>query len=364
LAPTDLARFGADLVGALDGPEGLSWVAVQLGLLDVHLRGAAEAYELADRLDTDLGDLVRAGVRLPAAVLAAARALARGGDPFAIAEAVVTNDPQLADLVVDALGLPAAMATLSAALPDGHPVVTDVGVDRAAAAATVPRSLRDVLLELAQRNDGLHGAIDVRVLSGGGCRRHVIVDITGTKTLNPLPGPDVTGLLTDGKALVGQRTTYEAGVLAAMRRAGVRRDDEVMLVGHSEGGLVAVTTARDAVASGEFRVTHVVTAGSPIGRTAGRLPPSVQMLALENSRDVIPHLDGVANPDRRSVTTVTGTAGAASLSDAHSVADSYVPLAQDVDDSRNRSTRSFLRSARGFLSARHESTHSYTITRG
>ena len=33
---------------------------------------------------------------------------------------------------------------------------------------------------------------------------------------------------------------------------------------------------RDAVASGEFDVTHVITAGSPIGLTVGPLPAAVQ----------------------------------------------------------------------------------------
>lgn len=45
-----------------------------------------------------------------------------------------------------------------------------------------------------------------------------------------------------------------------------------------------------------FNITHVVTAGSPIGRTD--IPADVQVLSLENQRDIVPHLDAAPNPDR------------------------------------------------------------------
>ena len=73
--------------------------------------------------------------------------------------------------------------------------------------------------------------------------------------------------------------------------------------------MVAVTTARDAVRQGEYNVTNVITAGSPIGRTVGRLPRSVQVLALENDSDIVPHLDGVENPAEPNITTVRGRFG-------------------------------------------------------
>ena len=37
----------------------------------------------------------------------------------------------------------------------------------------------------------------------------------------------------------------------------------------------------------------------PLGLTVGALPSRVQVLALESSKDVVPHLDGRANPDLR-----------------------------------------------------------------
>jgi thioesterase domain-containing protein len=143
----------------------------------------------------------------------------------------------------------------------------------------------------------------------------------------------------------------------------VRRTDEVMLVGHSEGGLVAVTAARDAVRTGEFAVTHVVTAGAPIGRTAAQVPASVQVLALENKRDLVPHLDGTANPDRRNVTTASSAHGDGTVAGDHSVEGAYVPLAADVQASRDRSIRDFLRSADGYFRATKLETHTYQVQR-
>jgi pimeloyl-ACP methyl ester carboxylesterase len=148
-----------------------------------------------------------------------------------------------------------------------------------------------------------------------------------------------------------------------MHRAGVRPGDDVMLVGHSEGGLVAVQAAAACAASKRFHITHVVTAGAPIGLTAGALPSAVQVLALENHNDVVPHLDGRTNPDRTNVTTVTIDRGNGTIGTDHSVAKSYVPGAADVDASSDRSVRSFLSGASGFFGGTAVQTHTFTITR-
>src|SRR5581483_1780303 len=120
----------------------------------------------------------------------------------------------------------------------------------------------------------------------------------------------------------------------------------------------------DAVNSGEFRVTHVVTAGAPVGRTVGRLPSDVQVLALENKRDVVPHLDGVANPDEPNVTTVSSARGDGTVLGDHSISGAYVPVAGDAEASGNPSVRHFLGSARGYFQATKVVTHTYQITRG
>lgn len=363
--PAGWARFETELLGALDGLHGLTWTGLRCGVLDGELRAAALAYRAADRLETALHDEVRGLVGLPGALVAAGTELAQSHDPVAAAQAGVAADPRVADLVVNELGLPGALAASAAALPDGHGVARPLGVDAQGVAGRPPRRLTDVVGALARRNDDdtHHGAIDVRIITLPGGARRVIVDITGTKSWSPGHTSDVTSLTTNGRALVGRSTAYEQGVLSAMRQAGVRPEDDVMLVGHSEGGLVAVTTARDAVRSGRFHVTHVVTAGSPVGRTVGELPRSVKVLALESSLDVVPHLDGVANPDRANVTTVTSTRGDRTVHGDHSLDTTYHRVAADTQASHDASVREFLTSADGYFRGSHVSTHTFQVVR-
>ncbi|MCB7135680.1 PGAP1-like alpha/beta domain-containing protein [Cellulosimicrobium marinum] len=91
-------------------------------------------------------------------------------------------------------------------------------------------------------------------------------------------------------------------VLAAMRAAGIPPGDDVLLVGHSQGGMVAATVAAATV--GTYSVRHVVTAGSPVAGHA--LPEGVKGTHLETQGEVISDLDGVENPATRDRVTVTG----------------------------------------------------------
>ena len=361
LDPVGYAEFEAEMVFALGS---LSWAGTVCGTLDGELRVAAVAYEGVDRLETDAGDLVLGGLRAGPALAEGVATLARTGSPLAAAEALVAADPQLADVLITALGVPARLQVLAHEIPDGVGLPLPTGVDHAGPAGRPPRRLTDLVADLGQRNDDeRHGMIDVRVLTMPDGSRRAIVDITGTKSWDPLPTSDITSLTTNGRALVGEHTAYEQGVLAAMHRAGVQRGDEVMLVGHSEGGMVAVNAARDAVASGEFNVTHVITAGAPIGLTVGAVPSPVQVLAMENRKDVVPHLDGRANPDEPNVTTAVTEHGDGTIVGDHGIESAYLAVAADVQASDNPSIRDFLASAAGFFRARTVDTHTYQIRR-
>jgi pimeloyl-ACP methyl ester carboxylesterase len=248
---------------------------------------------------------------------------------------------------------------------DGHAVVRAGGRDTSEAGRKPPRALADLLAGLDARNRGQHGAIDVKILTSATGGRNVIVDITGTKDWNAaaLLDHDVTNLGTNLRALDGRQTSYEQGVFAALRAAGVRTGDPVMLVGHSQGGMIAVGAARNAREQG-FNVTHVVTAGAPIGRTVGRVPQHVQVLALENATDVVPRVDAAKNPDRRNVVTVTGTYRDGSVGGAHGIGTAYQRIAEEADSSCEESIRAFVRSADGFLSATDVRTEAFVVTRG
>lgn len=254
--------------------------------------------------------------------------------------------------------LPRIVATV---LPDGSPVLHDLGED--AAVTIPPRALSDLVLDLATRNQGRPGEISVSLVTGTDGHRRAIVDLPGTKSWNPAPGPDVTSVGTDIIAIAGRSTSYERGVFAALADAGVGPDTEVMLVGHSEGGIVAVNAARDAAASGRFRITHVVTAGSPVGDLAKGLPSNVALLSLENTADVVPALDNAPNPDLRNVVTVRERQQHGSIHANHSLEQSYEPEAVDTQTAGNGSVDAFLAGAHGFLSGSSMTTHAYQISR-
>jgi pimeloyl-ACP methyl ester carboxylesterase len=303
------------------------------------------------------GALIQAQFRLPGAVAQLVDDLGHGRVTEAI-QAALTADPQLTDMMM--WGLAAGgigPSSISALYPDGHPVVTARGTPPGPAAPP-PRSIADLLEGTARTYaTRVDGDVDVHILTGvdaaGRPTRKVIVDIPGTGDWNvaKFDDTDVTGLGTSTRAMSGQSTTYEQGVLTAMREAGVRSDDDVLLVGHSQGALVAVNAARDAVASGQFNVTHVISAGGPIGAIVGAVPRSVQVLALENDGDLVPEVDGRLNPDRRNVTTATVHENHHDVLANHDLRESYIPGASDVEASKDPSLLAYRAGLNGFLTA-------------
>lgn len=84
--------------------------------------------------------------------------------------------------------------------------------------------------------------------------------------------------------------------------------DRVVIAGHSQGGIVAAALASDPGFTADHRVSHVVTAGSPID--AFPIPASTSVLSVQHTNDAVPMLDVVPPPDRGSWTTVTALAPA------------------------------------------------------
>jgi len=156
--PGGAANFEADLLDALDGSGGLSWIALQCALIDTELRAAASAYQEADRLGTTLQDQVGGLVHLgPSAAHAVELLVTTGNIPRSL-QSVLTDDPALVDELMNAglLSLDAVVAPLYA---DGRAKLADHGIDTDPLAATPPRNLADVMAGLALRNNGVAGDV-------------------------------------------------------------------------------------------------------------------------------------------------------------------------------------------------------------
>jgi pimeloyl-ACP methyl ester carboxylesterase len=364
LDPVGLTRVEVAFASALGG---LAAATAHCAALAVALRGAAIAYETTDRAERELMPDLRGLTRLPHAAGSAAETLVRTRSWTNSAERFATDDPQLADLAEAAIArelrlpIPTVRGALAQRFDDGHPVVSSLGRDT----GPPPRSLADLISNLARRNDGRPGEIDVSIIPGApGQPRRVIVDIPGTKDWSlASQNPDVASLAANLRAIDGRPTSYQEGVLEALRLSGIGPGDDVLLVGHSLGGMVAVEAATTAARSGEFSISHVVTAGAPIGAVSGRVPASVQVLALENADDDIPHLDGTDNADRPNVTTVTVHHDHGDIGANHDLRRSYEPGAADVDASDDPSTRAYLDRIAPFLSGEAITTDVYEIAR-
>ncbi|HLS13651.1 MAG TPA: hypothetical protein VK095_03985 [Beutenbergiaceae bacterium] len=100
----------------------------------------------------------------------------------------------------------------------------------------------------------------------------------------------------------GEDSAASAAVVAAMRAAGVRPGEPVMVAGHSQGGLVAAALAADEQVRDEFTIASMVTIGSPVGHF--EVPEDVAALHLEHTDDLVAGLDDQPNPIAPNRTTI------------------------------------------------------------
>jgi hypothetical protein len=414
LDPVGAAKFEAAMLGALDGPKGLTAVAGAIELRSAALRAAEAGYRFADeasaQLLADLQWLIGAGAlpALPAAIAAALPAgaayaltelIKNGGDigklkddAIADLQRLITEHPGVVDAVIG--GAPGVLSVLQGfpvdlqqgaaeiglLMPDGKAHVESKGRDLTPTATTVPRNLGDLIAEISHRNttaqnDGKNNGpnIDVRTVTGPDGKPHYIVDIPGTKVWNSsTPGSNNTNindLGTNIHGVAGQDTALQQAVDQALKQAGATSTDPVMLVGHSQGGIIAANAAADWVNEGKYNVTNVITAGSPVGLVD--MPSSVQVLSLENSGDIVAHLDGRNNPTTSNWTTVTFDHQTGTVFGNHSLGEQgYTGVARQLCDpgnpaSKNPSVTAFNQSlaANGFTTGTSVQTQQYYATR-
>lgn len=380
LDPGGFARVEAAVLSAIAGRHGLLCAAAGLEERSLLLRAAVARYELADSLGAGLRDVrhwaegTAAAVALPLLPFVAATSAGvplamwmgsvdvntllaehpglaeevAGASPAFVSTAVTgglgplslvggpilrhtTGTNLLPRTVEDAAGLIALM------YPAGSASVASRGVD--VSAPPVPRGIGDLLLALDHRNGQstgpAQGEIDVRRLTrtraDGTTATSWIVDLPGTKDwqIDPRSRDHLNDLATNLTTMAGDPSARVDGVTQALTLAGVGPGEPVMLVGHSQGGLVAMRAAEQYARDGRFAVTHVVTAGSPISRI--EVPPSVQVLSLENRYDVVPRLDGEPPPDDTNRVTVVFDRQTHDVGRNHETAPTYLQGARAAD---------------------------------
>ncbi|OFI39176.1 hypothetical protein BIU82_15010 [Arthrobacter sp. SW1] len=229
--------------------------------------------------------------------------------------------PSITELVAGGGQLLAAGANLTAVIGSGgffHPHLLDdgspeasepyeVGVGDAPTVdghknTPVPDSLSSILggVTAAYDDGGKDNTPDaaVRITTvdkGDGNGPAYIVSIPGTSEWNVQSGSNPLDTVGNLSAASGDSSTASQAVQLALEEAGVPSDAPVMLVGHSQGGIIAAGLAADEDFRNDYNVTNVLTYGAPIDST--HIPDNINTVAIQHPYDVVPRLDlGNAKP--------------------------------------------------------------------
>ena len=158
-----------------------------------------------------------------------------------------------------------------------------------------PTGLEQLGSRLRVLSDARQPVIRVEKYQTDGSASRFIVYVPGTQNLSAV-NSNPLDMRSNLQLLAGQPSAASRAVDIALRRAGAGRTDQVMLVGYSQGGLVAAQLARQSMAGQlDYRVEQIVTVGSPIGANSAVSLPNV--LSIENKSDFVPHLDLISNPN-------------------------------------------------------------------
>lgn len=377
---------GAALVGAAAGAaRSASVVAAGLRALAADLTAAAGAYLDAEHAARAALTLPRAlaetaadwagsvawihrwGTTLALAaspVVGAVRVVTGGDAPAAVAPdgpppttGALNRDTASALLATTGDGYDRLARTLARAVAQAEalePAHAGVAADpRGAPDFEPPRSVETVMRRLDWLEARGGGTVAIETVTDPTGRTRHLVYVPGTQDWGVVD-PNPADLQANLATISGGASDAARAVTAAMAAHGIGPDEPVLLAGHSQGGMVATALAGALV--GRYRVTHVVTAGSPTGRLA--LPPRAEALHLENTRDLVPGLDARANPDRANRVTVSHDRrrsadpgrpdGSRTVAQAHAI-DGYASTARLVDRGMSASTEAWLDGARPFL---------------
>ncbi len=249
---------------------------------------------------------------------------------------------------------------------DGNPAVSELTPNDTFLGRKAPANVADLMANLLDTNNGDDG--QVRIQQVGDSDRYIAY-IPGTDDMGTLPGQSDETIRDMGSNLQlmgGDQTAYGRGIIEALNKA-TPDGAEVMLVGHSQGGMTAAEIASVNGTDGtqRFKVDQVVTAGSPTSQVES-LPRHVSMLSLENSGDLIPLTDGESNPEAVNRTTVRFDANTGSIEGNHRLTqyqDGGRAIDECVRTDHSGSLSDQVKSMQDFLGYSEAASHDVTITR-
>lgn len=159
-------------------------------------------------------------------------------------------------------------------------------------AVLAPESLVQLTSRMRVLSDANQPVVRIEKYFDGGSNKFVVY-VPGTQAISASTNP--LDMRSNLQLLAGQQSASSRAVDMAIRKAGAKAGDRVMLVGHSQGGLIAVDLAKRSKAGLlDYSVEEVVTFGSPVGSNSAEALPEV--LSVENKVDFVPQFDLISNP--------------------------------------------------------------------
>jgi hypothetical protein len=165
--------------------------------------------------------------------------------------------------------------------------------------AKKPTSITAMLDRLWKLSSSKEPTIGIDLFDNPTGNKTAVVYIPGTQTFGFGEGHNPLDMASNIQAISSPgQAASERAVLLAIRQAGIEADDEVILVGHSQGGMVAGNLA--AFPSG-YIAAGLVAFGAPLAHIKNLKAP---VMAIEHVNDPVPNLSGKANPLKRNWVTV------------------------------------------------------------
>ncbi|MGH8889887.1 MAG: hypothetical protein ACRDV3_09050 [Acidothermaceae bacterium] len=187
------------------------------------------------------------------------------------------------------LGLPLSLVAKAAPERSGYVAVSRY---RPLWGGTAAGSIGGVMHRVSALERFPDASLAIEAVTGPDGAVRYIVELPGIRHLGAAADPqDLSGAV---NAMEMRSTAYTRCVSEALDAAGAPEGAEVMLVGHSQGGIVAMDLAGDpAFNGGRVKVTDVIAAGSPISAKQVVAGSGTAVFSVENVADVVSHLDVV-----------------------------------------------------------------------
>lgn len=309
LSPVTSATCATSIAGLTLGRQSMLAAAVEARLIGLLLDLSVEAYEAAEAGAGELVDRVLLPIDLAATGVALVKVIGSASSGGRVDSTIVQRvAPEAIGLVVQTVSdvLPGSYAsdlatlealtsrlvepprrvstTMTSGPGDGRPATAVGSISEAA--QRIPR-----LYENAQEAGHVQVQRTIDPATGQGAWT---VILPGTSTFAP-NGKNAFNGHGNLIAASGRKSPTEEAVFTALRQAMAKegvagKGEPVMVIGHSQGGMVATNMARHS--GSEFNISHVVTYGSPVGHL--KVPQRTKVLNVENTQDLVPQVDGRA----------------------------------------------------------------------